>query len=57
MLMYDAMKDFTSNVRTPESSKHKLAVHSKRVDPKEADLWTDKIELDREERDRAEGTE
>ncbi|OQE92644.1 hypothetical protein PENNAL_c0007G04547 [Penicillium nalgiovense] len=34
---------------------YKLAVHSKRVDPKEADLWTDKIELDREERDRAEG--
>jgi amino acid transporter len=34
---------------------YKLAVHSKRVDPKEADLWTDKIEPDREERDRAEG--
>ncbi|KAJ6185689.1 Amino acid/polyamine transporter I [Penicillium mononematosum] len=32
---------------------YKLAVHSKRVDPKEADLWTDKIELDREERDGA----
>lgn len=27
---------------------YKLAVHSKRVDPKEADLWTDKIEPDNE---------
>ncbi|KAJ5360590.1 Amino acid/polyamine transporter I [Penicillium concentricum] len=27
---------------------YKLAVHSKRVDPKEADLWTDKIDLGNE---------
>ncbi|KAF7528912.1 hypothetical protein PCG10_009626 [Penicillium crustosum] len=27
---------------------YKLAVHSKRVDPKEADLWTDKIEPENE---------